>query len=293
MPSRRSLRVLAALICLAFESTAARAAAPGYDAIYVFGDSYSDVGNVYLATAHTTPPSPPYFNGRFSNGPIWVEHIASAWGLPMLPSLVPGGTDYAVGGAHVTSAQVTPSGTIPSVPQQVELFLSSRPGGRADPNALYVIEGGGDDILAATGGSPEALGFQIALGISESELLLRRAGAKYFLIPDLLDVAQLPAAKANASFASAATVATNKALDSFLALEAFLEGVRINRVDVFSLFHAIKADATHFGFTDILNPCLNPAPCSDPDHTLFWDAEHPTEFAHAFFAVAVETRLGH
>jgi outer membrane lipase/esterase len=211
----------------------------------------------------------------------------------MLPSLVPGGTDYAVGGAHVTSAQVTPSGTIPSVPQQVELYLSSQPGGRADPNALYIIEGGGDDILGAIAGSPEALGFQIALGISESELLLRRAGAKHFLIPDLLDVGQLPAAKANASFASAATAATNKALDSFLALEEFLEGVRIHRLDVFSLFHAIKADATHFGFTDITNPCLNPAPCSDPDHTLFWDVEHPTEFGHAFFAVAVETSLGH
>jgi phospholipase/lecithinase/hemolysin len=291
MSSRRSLCVLAALTCLGLASIPARAAAPGYDAIYVFGDSYCDVGNVYLATSHTTPPSPPYFNGRFSNGPLWIEHVASAWGLPMMPSLVPGGTDYAFGGAHVTSAQVTPLGTIPSIPQQVELYLSSQPGGRADSNALYVIEGGGDDILGASGLSAQDLGYQIALGISESELLLRRAGAKNFLIPDLLDVGQLPAAKANAAFASAATVATNKALDLFLGFEEFLQGVRIHRVDVFSLFHDIRAGSTHFGFTDITDPCLNPVPCSDPDHTLFWDTEHPTEFGHAFFAVAVEASL--
>ena len=290
MSIRRSAWVLAAVICLAFESIAARAASPGYDAIYVFGDSYCDVGNIYAATGGKIPLSPPYFEGRFSNGPIWVEHLASAWGLPMKASLL-GGTDYAVGGAYVTSAQVTSQGTIPSVPQQVELYLSQH-GGHADPNALYIIEGGGNDILGTSGGSPQEIGYQIALGISGSELLLRRAGAANFLIPDLLDVGQLPAAKANASFATAASVAANKALDQFLGFEQYLERIRIHRVDVFGLFHDVAADATHFGFIDIINPCLNPAPCSDPDHTLFWDAEHPTEFGHAFFAVAVETRLG-
>ena len=291
MSIRRSLWVLTALICLAFESIAARAAAPGYDAIYVFGDSYCDVGNIYAATSHAIPLSPPYFSGRFSNGPIWVEHVASAWGLPMTASLL-GGTDYAFGGAYVTSDQTTALGSIPSVPHQVELYLSQH-GGHADPKALYVIEGGGNDILGASGGSAEDLGYQIALGIAESERLLRRAGAEKFLIPDLLDVGQLPAARANASFASAATVATNKALDRLLGHEELLERVRIHRLDVFSLFHDVAADSTHFGFTDITDPCLNPAPCSDPDHTLFWDAEHPTEFGHAFFAVTVEASLSH
>lgn len=289
MSIRRSVWVLAALICVAFEPIAARATSPGYDAIYVFGDSYCDVGNIYAATGGKTPLSPPYFDGRFSNGPIWVEHVAGAWGLPMKASLL-GGTDYAVGGAYVTSAQVTSQGTIPSVPQQVEEYLSQN-GGHADPHALYIIEGGGNDILGASGGSPENLGYQIALGISGSELLLRRAGAANFLIPDLLDVGQLPAATAHASFATAASIATNKALDQFLGLEDYLERVHIHRLNVFSLFHAVAADPTHFGFTDIVTPCLNPGPCSDPDHTLFWDPEHPTEFGHAFFAVAAETTL--
>jgi phospholipase/lecithinase/hemolysin len=179
------------------------------------------------------------------------------------------------------------------VPQQVELYLIEH-GGKADPNALYVIEGGGNDILGASGILADSLASKIARGIAESELLLRRAGARNFLIPDLLDVGQLPAAQANASFATAASAATNKDLDLLLGTEALLERVQIRRLDVFSLFHDVRADSSHFGFVNITDPCLNiPFLCADPDHALFWDEEHPTEFGHAFFAVTVEASLAH
>ncbi len=124
------------LACMAWSAISARAASPGYDAIYVFGDSYCDVGNIYAATKGAIPLSPPYYAGRFSNGPIWVEHVASAMGLPMKPALaVPGGTDYAVGGAYVLSAQGKPLGTIPSVPQPGAIYMSTH-GGKAEPLAL-------------------------------------------------------------------------------------------------------------------------------------------------------------
>ena len=237
---------------------------------------------------------PPYYQGRFSNGPIWVEHVASALGLPMLPSLA-GGTDYAVGGAEVTSAVSTVQGTIPSVPEQVEEYLQAH-GGKADPKALYILEGGGNDILNATGGSANALGLKIATGLAGSELILRQSGAKYFAIPDLLNVALLPAGQANATFAAQATQATNQDLNTLLRWEQLLEGVSILRIDVFSLLQSVAADATHYGFTNITTPCLNTITntvCADPDHTLFWDAEHPTEFGHSFFAVLLESALPH
>jgi outer membrane lipase/esterase len=268
------------------------AAAPSYDAIYVFGDSYCDVGNIYLATSGAVPASPPYFSGQFSNGPIWVEHVAGFLKLPMKPYLA-GGTDYAFGGAEVTAPVVTAEGTIPDVPEQVALYLSKH-GGKADSKALYIIEGGGNDILNATGGSADELGFKIATGIAESELLLRQAGARNFLIPNLFNVGLLPAGQANAKFASEASNATNSWLNTLLALESFLEGVHILRLDVFDLINAVQTDSTHFGFTNVTAPCLNPltnAVCGDPDHTFFWDVEHPTEFGHSFFAVAVETVL--
>jgi outer membrane lipase/esterase len=295
MPSPKRFWACTILALLAITSVTARAAQPAYDAIYVFGDSYCDVGNIYLITGGAEPLSPPYYMGRFSNGPIWVEHVASAMGLQMLPELE-GGTDYAFGGAWATEPQVTAAGTIPDVPEQVALYLSQH-GGKADPNALYVLEGGGNDIignLAVSGASANELGFKIALTISESELALRRAGARNFLIPDLFNVGLLPAAQANPSFADAASVATDKYLDELLAVEGLLEGIRIKRLNVFNLYQAIQTDATHFGFTNVTTPCLNSTTgtiCSDPDHTLFWDTYHPTEFGHAFFAVTVVAAL--
>jgi phospholipase/lecithinase/hemolysin len=283
---RKSFRysIMAAFLGLA--SLVAVAATPNYDALYVFGDSYCDVGNLFLATGGAEA-APPYYNGRFSNGPIWLDHVAGFLGVPLQPSLLKG-TDYAFGGAWVTQpASVT---GVPSVPEQVETYLSQH-NGKADPNALYILEGGGNDILDTTTGTPEALGLHIAEGLARSELLLREAGAKHFVIPDLFNVGLLPAAAANVSFAKAASGAANNALDELLAFEQLLEGIHIVRVNVFSLLNAVVTDPTHFGFTDITHPCLTTAVCADPDHTFFWDTHHPTEFGHSFFAVTLENVL--
>jgi len=42
-----------------------------FSSLFVFGDSLSDTGNVSILTGGAFPdPSQPYFNGRFSDGPI-------------------------------------------------------------------------------------------------------------------------------------------------------------------------------------------------------------------------------
>ncbi len=48
--------------------------------IVVFGDSDSDVG--HGPPRFGIPASPPYFNGRFSNGPVWVERLAELLEVP-------------------------------------------------------------------------------------------------------------------------------------------------------------------------------------------------------------------
>ena len=285
---RKILSVLTLLTAFAAVTTAMQAATPGYDSLYVFGDSYCDVGNIFVATGGAEPAAP-YYTGRFSNGPIWLDHVAGFLGVPLKASLL-GGTDFAFGGAWVTVPQPIPGGFIPTVPQQVELYLSQH-GGKADPKALYILEGGGNDILGTASGSPQALGFQIALGIADSERLLRQAGARHFMIPNLFNVGLLPAAAGNVAFATAASTATNKAVDGLLEFEESVPGVHILRMDVFSLLNSIETDPTHFGFTDITDPCITTVVCADPDHTFFWDTHHPTEFGHAFFAVTLENAL--
>ena len=218
--------------------------------------------------------------------------MAGYLGVPMQASRL-GGSDYAFGGAWVTAPQPLGGGAmIPSVPEQVGLYLGQH-GGKADPNALYIIEGGGNDIVGTTSGSPDALGYQIAMGIAESELTLRRAGARHFVIPDLFNVGLLPVASANATFAAAASSAANNWLNTLLGFEQLLEGVHIIRLDVFSLMNAVQTDSTHFGFVDVRDPCLSASysVCADPDHTYFWDSYHPTVFGHSFFAVTMENAL--
>jgi phospholipase/lecithinase/hemolysin len=272
---------------------AANASTPTFDALYVFGDSYCDVGNLYTATGNTYPPVP-YYHGRFSDGPLWIEHVAGFLRVPLAASLL-GGTDYAFGGAWATAPQPLGTGVIPSVPEQVELYLQQH-GGKADPNALYIIEGGGNDIVDTTTGSPQALGYQIALNLVASEEMLRKAGARHFVIPNLFNVGLLPVAQGKALFAAAASTAANQGLDLLLASEERIPGVHILRMDVFGLISAVQRDPTHFGFIDITDPCLvttatPPTLCGDVDHTFFWDTFHPTLFGHAFFAVTLENVL--
>jgi outer membrane lipase/esterase len=277
------------LACIVASLLTVCAQAQKFSALYIFGDSYCDVGNIFAATSGAKPPAPPYFPGRFSNGPIWLDHVAGTMGLALSPSLL-GGTDYAVGGAWATAPQSGPGFTIPSVPQQVGLYLQQH-GGKADPNALYVLEGGGNDIALTTSGSPQKLGYEIAVALASSELLLRQAGARHFLIPNLFDVSILPVAAPNAAFAHAASVAANHWLNILLDLEGHLPRVSVIRVDVFDMFNAVVASPTHFGFTDITNPCVTTTVCAHPDHILFWDEFHLSEFGQTTLAVTVESAL--
>lgn len=278
------------MLSVAFAATtAASAATPKFTNLYVFGDSYCDVGNVSIATQGARP-GPLYYEGRFSNGPLWVDHIASYLGVPLTPALA-GGTDFAFAGAWVTA----PEDGVPSVPQQVEMYLQAV-GGKADPNALYFIDGGGNDIVSTTTGDPSALGYQIAVAISDSELMLRRAGARHFIIPNLFNVGLLPVAADHVAFAAAASASANEWVNKLLWYEKKLPQIQILTPNINSMMNAVQKDTTHFGFNDVTDPCLvvtstSATVCSDPVHNFFWDVYHPTVFGHAFFAVLIENAL--
>jgi len=282
---RKLVCVATILSALAAATVSANAQTPRFTNLYVFGDSYCDVGNVAIATGGERPGMG-YYQGRFSNGPLWVDHIASYLGLSLTPSLA-GGTDWAFAGAWVTA----PEDGVPTIPQQVQMYLQAT-GGKAYPNALYFLDGGGNDIVGTTSGNPNALGYQIAAGIADSEHMLRNAGARHFVIPNLFNVGLLPVAADHVAFATAASASANYWLNKLLWFDLQLPKVHILRIDVNSLMNAVMNDQSHFGFANVTGPCLTEAgACADPDHTFFWDVYHPTVFGHAFFAVVIENAL--
>ena len=135
---RRLTRLL--FICALVAQAPSSYALP-YGGMYVFGDSLSDTGDLFTfcksnAACPTfpvgfpfAPPIAPYDNGRFSNGPVWVEYLAQGLGLPApAPSNV-GGANYAWGGAE-TGTGISAQGT-PNVGTQIGQFLLSIPAPRA------------------------------------------------------------------------------------------------------------------------------------------------------------------
>ena len=126
----RLIRCLLIVAASAAMNSSAQAL-PTFDQIVVFGDSLSDNGNA----------------GRASNGPVWVEHLATRFGFMLEPSRT-GGSNFAVGGARLDPR----SGTTSLRAQASAYLRGSRPHGRI----LHIVYGGGNDLLAAVG-QPQAL----------------------------------------------------------------------------------------------------------------------------------------
>lgn len=132
---------------LAFAALPANAAtAPGaYSQVFVFGDSLVDAGNIATLTANRTPnPALGYQNGRFTNGYDYVDYINyELYGRPTVASLR-GGNNYSYGGARIVTDTTD---AIPDLTAQISTYAAAK-GGVADPNALYILNAGGNDIFA-------------------------------------------------------------------------------------------------------------------------------------------------
>jgi hypothetical protein len=151
--------LLASLVAL---SLAAPAAALAPSQFVFFGDSFIDAGVVANFTGGLIPDrSLGYWGGRFNEGPTWADFLGYAnFGRPtpafnvsnpaftLPPPFTPGATNFAVGGARASGDDVQMLGTIPGLNSQLGLFqLYLLTTGQAfDPNALYVINFGNNDV---------------------------------------------------------------------------------------------------------------------------------------------------
>jgi phospholipase/lecithinase/hemolysin len=70
-----------------------------YNAIFSFGDSFSDTGNFVIINSGKLPNMPkfppPY--ARCSNGRLVIDFLAEAFGLPLLPPSANKGTNFSQG----------------------------------------------------------------------------------------------------------------------------------------------------------------------------------------------------
>ncbi len=152
MPLHRAL--LAAAVFVAGVAAPALAA-PQPSQIVVFGDSLVDAGNVFLltggyaATNTFNNPSRGYFPGRFTNGPDYTDLLSQRLYGQLSTAAIAGGSNYAFGGAtYVANAD-----PVPDLAAQFALYTAGSmiyglTGHAIDPNALYIINLGGNDVFA-------------------------------------------------------------------------------------------------------------------------------------------------
>src|SRR4051812_8639163 len=74
-------------VCALFIAFDYVAAGP-FNSVVIFGDSLSDIGNIAQAPI-INEPGPYYWNGRFSNGPVYAESFTTGLGLPTLVAARP------------------------------------------------------------------------------------------------------------------------------------------------------------------------------------------------------------
>ncbi|MES2193073.1 MAG: SGNH/GDSL hydrolase family protein [Pseudomonadota bacterium] len=279
------------------------AAAP-YTSMVVFGDSLSDSGNNFTiignsggpVTGNTYIPSSPYASGVYSNGPVWASGVASALGVTNSPSQS-GGTNYAYGGATTGTPGQGQGGFPFSLVAQANQYLAST-GNVASPNALYVIEGGGNNVraaLAAIGGGADipvtiattAAAYAADIGAIVNNL--QAAGATHIVVWDTPNVGVAPATLASGG-PGAVALATSLAASMNAALAAQLFGeVGVSTFDIFGLGTAISLNPGTYGFTNGTDACGAAPIGTDCSKYVYWDGIHPTAAAHQLIAEAFLT----
>ncbi|KAI8318444.1 hypothetical protein GQ54DRAFT_251767, partial [Martensiomyces pterosporus] len=113
--------------------------------LYIFGDSLSDVGTLKELTLGLVPP-PPYWQGRFSSGPMWNEYLAPLLNYNLYNKAIGGSTSD---NSH--SSLIPLPIKIPSTQDQINYFKFIHPFYSSSPTKfldIAMLEIGANDFFA-------------------------------------------------------------------------------------------------------------------------------------------------
>ena len=276
-----------------------------YKAIYVFGDSLSDMGNY---TALFGPlPEPPYYQGsRLTSGKVAVEVMAEHLALPLNPSLhligFPAGNNFATAGAR--AAGDTPV----DLPTQLQMFFLAH-GGTAPANALYVVFFGGNDIRTARNEPDDAAASAYlktaAHAVGNLIRDLHIAGARHFLVVNAPDIGSIPETSLAANSVGDSLLALraailsryfNRKLDKELKIIRRTTDIAITRFDLLTRMNTLIRLGPVIGFSNTTDGCFSlftglfHPDCdtgSNVDSFFFVDEIHPTARIHRYVGDAL------
>lgn len=275
--------------------------------IVVFGDSLSDNGNLYEYMQHRIPNSPPYFEGRFSNGPVWVEHLAkSAFPDSESTHLL----DYAFGGAAVVEGM--DDDALFTLKREVDAYLIAHHN-QADPQSLFIVWIGANNYLALSDDVEKTVD-DVNKGIRKDLDRLAQAGARHILVLNLPDLGSTPAAKEfdkQKELSNYSHLHNDTLAKSVESLQNTWPQVQWVVFDTDRLFHDLLVSPEEYGFKNVTDTCYDILVDKPSRHTvlsmashislrpgaercddyLFFDPIHSTSVAHKLLAEKVRAHL--
>lgn len=277
-------KILAMLLATVSSSVAAQSV----NSIYFIGDSLTDSGQ---------------FGSRFTTNPgqVWSQYLAQQLGVEALPSSQ-GGTNFAVGGARVAvGSQLDPlqppgpmNPPVPAMTDQLTQILAVS-GGRLDPDALYAVWGGANDLFAVTQdiNAGPAIIQQSIMGQAGIIQSLHEQGAQYIMLADIPDLGQTPEF-AGSPMTSAIASDLTKTYNQGLAAALENSPANIIPLNISGLLNEVMQDPQAYGFTNVTDmACTVASLLCGPDQLvspdaaqtyLYADGVHPTSGAHAAIA---------
>lgn len=302
---------------------------PLFERVVVFGESTSDIGNTWTLTGReigdptawnpfdpstlpTEPVPPLYDNGRWSNGPMWVEELSEQLGIRgrMTPSL-DGGLNYAftdaltANGPNVRFSVWTgepildehgfPIYPVPGIGDQIKMYADDE--GTVNEDHLVVLWVGANEILSSVLLQDPGVLSNAVANIQQHIDELVRLGAKHILVPNQIDASGAPFF-ANGPIPPEAVQAATAGFNDLLAImledliHEYGEDVTIYPMDFYAIgsstFGCFETDtpASLLYLGGLAGP--KPRDIDDPyfDAFAFWDTIHPTAAVHALLGKA-------
>ncbi|KAJ2402125.1 hypothetical protein GGI23_000933 [Coemansia sp. RSA 2559] len=275
--------------------------------LYVFGDSLSDTGRLHAITLGIIPPEP-YWEARFSSGPLWIEYVALLQGIQLV--------NYAVGASETSNSTPDLFGLfpmpIPSTQDQINEFV--RDHGRAGDADIAVLEIGGNNIITglpsilANETTVEAFASALADTVAMQAKRLRMLGFRSVYVTNAPALQAIPLIRLQNRVDAAAQVvdAYNRELATRIH-DASL-------IDIGKFMHLAISIAGVLGAKDTGSSCVggnvlqelfgsekhieavllrmlfdlkDTLLCDAPEDYFFWDPIHPNGRVHRLFGYYV------
>jgi phospholipase/lecithinase/hemolysin len=252
-----------------------------YNNIIVFSDSLTDDGNDYKYSGF--PPSPPYWKGRFSDGPTWLEQVAKEFnGIPVI--------NRGFGGSTTNNSYLFSTYnnyTVPSLNQMVTNTTDLAP--YATKESLYIIFTGHNDIVGLLYPEMYTVNKNYTVDtivdniLGAIDLIKKTYNGSQFLVISCIPVNHAPAL---ADAPDKSIPVKIKGLINELNQQLFSKlPSTVKTLDFHAWFENAYTHPGRFGLRTDNGPCVSvtgnsTTVCSNPGSHFYFDSFHPEKKVH-------------